>query len=226
MNDCAKKVLCRLIPLLASMLFLGGCAALPPLKPLDPFLEPAALEACRRPFLVEKVRLVHEMRIVMPGEREGQAIGVLLADPGTKSFQSVLMTIEGLVLFDIEYGAGLTVHRAVPPFDTPAFARRMAEDISLPFFSPGEKPAAFGWDKEGAAVCRFARTGGEFVDVRTAPEGDLEIRLYGTGQELRKKVIIPHPVSHGLAEELEIRGVAWPSYSLYLRLIEAEAVKD
>jgi hypothetical protein len=227
MHDFAKKVLCRMIPLLAaSLLALGGCAALPPLKPLDPSLEPAALEACRRPFLVEKVRLVHEMRIVMPGEREGQAIGVLLADPGTRSFQSVLMTIEGLVLFDIEYGAGLTVHRAVPPFDAPAFARQMAEDISLPFFSPGEKPAAFGWDEEGTAVCRFAGTGGEFVDVRTAQEGDLEIRLYGTGQELRKKVIIPHPVSHVLAEELEIRGVAWPSYSLHLRLIEAEAVKD
>jgi hypothetical protein len=222
MTDCTTKVLRRLIPLLASLLALGGCAALPSLKPLDPSQEPAVLEACRRPFLTEKVRLVHEMKAVMPGEREGQAIGVLLADPGTASFQSVLMTIEGLVLFDIEYGQVLTIHRAVPPFDAPAFARRMAEDIRLAFFPPGEKPTVWGREEGGAVVCRFARAGGEFVDVLTADDGAMEIRLYGAGQELRKKVSIPQLAKPGLAEMLEIRGTAWPAYSLHLRLIEAE----
>ena len=221
-----KATLCLLIPLLATVLVLGGCAVLPPLKPLDPSQEPATLEACRRPFLTEKYRLVHELKAVMPGEREGQAIGVLLADPQTGSIQSVLMTIEGLVLFDIESGRGLIVNRAVPPFDAPAFARRMAEDIGLAFFSPRGKPAAFGREEGGAAVCRFTRPGGEAVDVLTAEDGAMEIRLYGAGQELRKKVIIPHLERPGLADELEIRGAGWPSYSLHLRLIEAEAVKD
>jgi hypothetical protein len=215
----------RLIVLLAAVLVLGGCAALPPLKPLDPSLESAALEACRRPFLAEKVRLVHAMTVVMPGEREGQAIGVMVADPGTRGFQSVLMTIEGLVLFDIESGRTLIVNRAVPPFDAPAFARRMAEDIGLAFFLPGEKPEAWGREEGGAVACRFARLGGEFVDVLKAEDGAMEIRLYGAGQELRKKVSIPHLEGPGLAEELEIRGTAWPSYSLHLRLIEAEAVE-
>jgi hypothetical protein len=162
------------------------------------------------------------MKAVMPGEREGQAIGVLLADPGTGRFQSVLMTIEGLVLFNIESGESPIVHRAMPPFDAPAFAHRMAEDIGLAFFSPGERPVAWGTEEGGAVVCRFARPGGEFVDVRTAREGVREIRLYGAGQELRKKVIIPHLARPGLAEALEIRGVAWPPYSLHLRLIEVE----
>jgi len=224
MTDYTTKVLRRLIPLLVSMMALGGCAGLPPLKPLDPSLETAALEACRRPFLREKVRLVHELKAVMPGEREGQAIGVLLADPGTSSFQSILMTIEGLVLFDIESGQGLIVHRAVPPFDAPAFARRMAEDIGLAFFSPGERPSAWGREEGGAVVCRFERAGGELVDVLEEENGAMEIRIYGAGQELRKKVSIPHLARPGLAEELEIRGTAWPSYSLHLRLIEAETV--
>ena len=221
-----KATLRRLIPLLAAVLVLGGCAMLPPLKPLDPSQEPAALDACRRPFLTEKFRLVHELKAVMPGESEGQAIGVLLADPRTGSIRSILMTLEGLVLLDIESGRGLIVNRAVPPFDAPAFARRMAEDIGLAFFSPGGKPAAFGREEGGAAVCRFVRPGGEAVDVITAEDGAMEILLYGAGQELRKKVIIPRLERPGLAGELEIRGTGWPSYNLHLRLIEAEAVRD
>ncbi|MDA8125209.1 MAG: hypothetical protein M0009_08495 [Deltaproteobacteria bacterium] len=188
---------------------------------MDAYQESAALSACQRPFLTEKVRLVHEMNVVMPGG-EGQAIGVLRADPASRSLQSILMTVEGLVLFDIEAGETLTVHRAVPPFDAPAFAAQMAMDISLAFFSPGTRPAAIGREAEGTAVCRFARPGGEFVDVLAAENGALEIRLYGAGQELRKKVSIPHLARSGPAEELEIRGATWPSYSLHLRLIEVE----
>ncbi len=213
------------VSLIAVVLILGGCAGVPSLKPLNPSLAPAALDACRRPFLTNKVRLVHAMTAVMPGGSESTAIGVLLADPRTGSFESVLMTIEGLVLFDIESGKTLNVHRAVPPFDASAFARRMAEDIALAFFPPGEKPAVVGRTDAGAVVCRFARPGEEVIDVLNAQDGSTEIRLYGAGQELRKRVIIPHLERPGLADELEIRGVGWPSYSLHLRLIEAEPVE-
>jgi hypothetical protein len=228
-KSAAEQVRCRpfrpFALLAALLLAVGGCAGLPPLKPLDPSQEPAALESCRRPFLTEKYRLVHSLNAGMPGGREGQAIGVLVADPRTGGIQSVLMTIEGLVLFDIEYDRTLIVHRAVPPFDAPAFARRMAEDIGLAFFPPGGKPAAWGREEGGGVVCRFERAGGEIVDVLKAEDGAVEIRLYGAGQELRKKVSIPHLERPGLADELEIRGTGWPPYSLHLRLIEAEAVE-
>jgi hypothetical protein len=204
------------------LLVFGGCAALPPLRPLDAQQGAAAFEACRRPFLTERVRLVHEIKTAMPGGQEGQAIGVLLADPAVEGLRSVLMTVEGLVLFDVEFGPGLTVHRAVPPFDVPGFAPRMAEDIGLAFFLPGKAPTALGMEPGGGTVCRFTRPGGETVDVRTAPNGPLEIRLYGAGQGLRKRVSIPHPQGGGLSDEIEIRGVAWPPYSLQLRLIAAE----
>jgi len=211
---------------LAAVLTVGACAGLPQIRPLEPSLRSAALDACRRPFLKEKYRLVHALNAVMPGERESGAIGVLIADPGSGSFQSVLMTIEGFVLFDIAYAQGLSVNRAVPPFDAPAFARRMAEDIGLAFFSPGGEPAAWGRMETGETVCRFERPGGESVDVMSGANGALEIRLYGSGKELKKRVSIPRVEKTGLADELEIRGEAWPSYRLHLRLIEAERVED
>jgi hypothetical protein len=214
------------LPPLAFLLFAGGCAGLPPIKPLDQALKSAVLEECRRPFLPGKYRLVHSLEALLPGGGTATAIGVLVADPRNGSFRSILMTIEGWVLFDIEGGATLTVHRAVPPFDPPAFARRMAEDIGLAFFPPGGEPALWGQGERVFRGCRYERPGGGFVDVLQDEGGAREIRLYGTGQELLKEVKIPLLERPGLADELEIKGEAWPSYTLRLRLIEAEPVED
>ena len=86
----------------------------------------------------------------------------------------------------------------------------MAEDIGLAFFSPGGEPLAWGRRRGAAAGCRFGRPDGGFVDVSTDDGGVIEIRLYGAGRELRKRVKIPSLERPGLAEELEMRGKAGP----------------
>ena len=215
----------HLVPLLLLLLTVDACTGLKPLTPLEPARKTAVLEECRRPFLPGSYRLVHELETVMPDGAKGTAIGVLVADPRTRGFRTALMTIEGWVLFDAEAGETLTVHRAVPPFDAPAFAETLAEDIRLAFFSPGGEPAAWGEGEEGALVCRFERADGRLVEVMTLRDGDLEIRLYGTGQEVRKRVKMAPPQRPGLAETLTIRG-GWPPYTLRLRLLESEALDN
>lgn len=214
----------RLFPLFLLLLTVGACTGLKPLTPLDPGRKSAVLEGCRRPFLPEKYRLVHALETVMPDGAKGTAVGVLVADPRTRGFRTALMTIEGFVLFDAEAGETLTVHRAVPPFDKPAFAEGLADDIRLAFFAPGETPAAWGEGEAGALVCRFERTDGRLVEVLTFKDGVMAIRLYGTGQELLKGVKMPSPERPGLADTLEIHGGGWPSYTLRLRLLESEAL--
>ena len=215
----------HLVPLLLLLLTVDACTGLKPLIPLDPARKTAVLEDCRRPFLPGSYRLVHALETVMPDGAKGTAIGILVADPRTLGFRTALMTIEGWVLFDAEAGETLTVHRAVPPFDAPAFAETLAEDIRLAFFSPGGEPAAWGEGEEGALVCRFDRADGRLVEVMTLRDGDLEIRLYGTGQEVRKRVKMAPPQRPGLAETLTIRG-GWPPYTLRLRLLESEALDN
>ena len=218
----------RLIPIpvfFALLLLVGGCTGLKPLTPLDPARKPAVLEDCRRPFLPGKYRLVHALETVMPDGAKGTAIGVLVADPRTRGFRTALMTIEGWVLFDAEAGETLIVHRAVPPFDTPAFAEALAEDIRLAFFPPGGEPTAWGAGEEGAPACRFERADGRLVEVMTMKDGGMGIRLYGAGQEVLKRVKIASPERPGLADTLEIRG-GWPPYTLRLRLLESEALDD
>ncbi|MHB8771811.1 MAG: hypothetical protein ACYC7J_12480 [Syntrophales bacterium] len=188
-------------------------------------MKPAVFAECELPFLPRKYRLVHRLAAELPGGGTATAIGVLIADPREGSFRSVLMTLEGMVLFDVEGGAVPRVHRAVSPFDSPAFAKRMTEDIRLAFFSPaGEGPALWGEIQQGVRGCRYGLAEGGFVEVRKDASGLREIRRYGAGQELLKRVKIPFLERPGLADELEIRGESWPSYGLRLRLIEAEPI--
>lgn len=220
-----KRAVCRLIQVLLAALSLGACASLPPLMPLAPALKTEVQEGCRRPFLFSKYRLVHALDTVMPDGKRGTAIGILIADPRTDRFQTALMTIEGLVLFAAESGETLVVDRTVPPFDSPAFARSLAEDIRLAFFSPGKEPLAWGRDeRRGALVCRFGRADGGFVDVSAADGDKIEIYLYGKDEEIRKRVAVSSFNRDGLAERIEIRSDAWPPYTLHLRLIESEAI--
>jgi len=202
-----------------------GCAAQPPLTPLDPGLTSAAVSACRDPFLKGPARLVHVLTATLPGGTESAAVGLLVADPRTRRFRTVIMTPEGWVLFDATAGDTLVVNRAVPPFDGRAFAEALAEDIALAVFPPEGDPVALGRERDGTAACRFARPEGAHVDV-LRPAGDAaEVRLYGTGQGLRKRVRIESWNGSGPAGTLEIESRAWPSYTLRLKLVEQERLE-
>lgn len=211
------------VPVLLIALAAGGCAAPRALSPLDPALASRVSADCRRPFLKETRRLVHALEAELPDGARGAGIGVLLADPVKGTFRTMLMTVEGWVLFDIEKDRTLNLRRAVPPFDAPGFARRMEEDIGLAFFPPGAAPPDVGLDGDGNPVCRFARQDGREVHVLNRAGGGAEVRLYGQGHELQKSVVIPSFNRDGLAERIEIRSRLWPSYTLRLRLIEGEA---
>jgi hypothetical protein len=214
----------RLVPVLLTVLAAGACTAPHALRPLDPALMSAVSEGCQRPFLKMPHRLVHALEADLPDGRKGVGIGVLLADPRKRTFRSMQMTIEGWVLFDIEKGETLTIHRAVPPFDSPGFARRMEEDIALAFFPPVAASLVLGQGEDGASVCRFVGADGMGVDVLDRGGGAMEVRLYGDGGDLRKRVVISSFNRDGLAERIEIRSSVWPSYTLRLRLIESEAI--
>jgi hypothetical protein len=219
-----NEILRPLMSILPVIFILNGCAALPSLKPLDPAMKKEVEEGCRRPFLSSRYRLVHSIDTVLPDGKKGMAIGIMVADPLTGQFQTALMTLEGFVLFAAESADTLVVNRAVPPFDSPEFARSLAEDIRLAFFPPGKGPLAWGRKEGGGKACRFKRPDGGFVDISTADSGLMEIHLYGEGGKLRKKATIPSFDRAGLAERIEIRSSVWPPYTLNLRLIESEVL--
>jgi hypothetical protein len=217
-----------LAALAAFLAALAGCAGLDPLRPLDPGLKSAVLAHCRDPFPERGGRYIHAIETIMPGGAVATAIGVMTTDPAANRFRTTLMTVEGMVLFDVEAAEnGTIVHRAVPPFDAPAFAGGLAEDIRLAFFQPGAEPAAWGAGDGGEEVCRFGLADGRIEEVRTGADKSVRILLYGAGQELLKKVEMAPKKGAGPADLLEIRGGRWPGgYTLRLRLLESEFLPD
>ena len=105
------------------LLSIQACTGLKPLIPLDPARKPDVLEGCRRPFLPGKYRLVHALETATPDGGRGTAIGVVVADPRTRHFRTVMMTIEGWVLIGVEIPNRRAMSATVAkPTSTPSFA--------------------------------------------------------------------------------------------------------
>jgi hypothetical protein len=91
-----------------------SCARLPVIAPVDLAAMPDTRERCRWPFLDSPYRFIHSIEVSFPGGRRGTVMGITLVDPLEKTTHSVIMTIEGFVLFDARYETEVRVNRAVP----------------------------------------------------------------------------------------------------------------
>jgi hypothetical protein len=165
------------------------------------------------------------------GGRKGMMLGVTLIRPQENRIHAVMMTIEGLVMFDGRWEAGeVTIARGVPPFDSPHFARGLLEDIRLVFLPPAGEPSAVGISEDGTPVCRYEGEGGQTVDVIADPENGWRIHRYAGGRLLRTvqaESILPvsNPEPFSIARKIVLsaqnQGAA-PDYALTLTLLEAE----
>jgi hypothetical protein len=71
----------------------------------------------------------------------------LSSDP--ERIHAVMMTIEGLVLFDALFDGKLTINRGVAPFDSREFAEGLMDDIRLIFFKPAGNAVDAGLTEDG-----------------------------------------------------------------------------
>ena len=67
-------------------------------------------------------------------------LGVVSLDPEANTVECALLSIEGLRLFEAHDDGTLTTRRALPPFDRPALANGMMQDIRLIFFGRKHRP--------------------------------------------------------------------------------------
>ena len=123
---------------LVLLLIIGGlvisCTGLPELqKTTGP--EPSKINrACPEPYPLGKWQLLHTIEAELPGSRKGFLMGVTRLSSQERSARSVIMTIEGFVVFDAHYDGTVRVERAVAPFDNEAFAHGVMADIR--YFNP------------------------------------------------------------------------------------------
>jgi hypothetical protein len=100
---------------------------------------------------------------------------------------AVLLSPEGITLFDASTGAaGVTIHRAVPPFDRPAFAGGLMSDVAHAYLAPTGEPAAIGVGSKGETVCRWSEQANDTIDVVLRADGPRAIRTFHEGHLTRE----------------------------------------
>lgn len=209
-------------------LVLGGCAGLPELVPLGPGPERAALiQRCQRLHPRTAFRAVHTIEANLPMDQTSSVIGASLVDPAGARFRAVLMSVEGLTLFDAaRVGDDLTVFKALPPLDDPDFGPGLMADVALALLAPAGAPSAAGRLPDGRPACRHTSSDGGAVDLLPA-EGDLPGRLdrYGPDEDLVRRVNLYAPTGPlGLAARILLTAPGLIGYRLELTLLEASPV--
>jgi len=216
-------------PLLISpvLLLWLACAHLPPITPIA-VATPSGLgqESCRI-FPDGKWQFLHSIRAEMPGGMNFVMMGLTVMSSRLRTSRSVIMTLEGFVVFDGEYDQHLIVHRALPPFDSPHFAGGLTDDIRLIFLEPDGPVIDFGELENGSIVCRHATPDGSTVDIGLQRDGSLELRRYSPAQRLTRTVrALPGARNNaGFPERLELAAYGDQTYKLVMTLVEAVQIE-
>ncbi len=166
---------------------LAGChgGRLRPLEPLPDADAQALLDRCGQLFPLPPWEAVHVIEASLPLSHETALLGAVRAEPAGGGFRSVLMSQEGMVLFDASYEGGrIDVHRAVPPFDREGFGEGTMDDIRLVLLAPAVGLPVAGLDAQGTPTCRW-RDGEETLEAWFSKEGVALRRLDERHRELR-----------------------------------------
>lgn len=164
--------------LICISLLMGSCSPGVGPQALRPSPVSESMPDCSSPFPRGRWQFVHAIQGSLPHGMKTSAIGVTEISSCTRAAHCILMTVEGFVLFDGVLDEGITINRAVRPFDSPAFAQGLMDDIKSVFFPPQGQLTQTGTLKNGAQVCRYKQQDGTLVDVIMPLNGGWEIRHY------------------------------------------------
>ncbi|HPD57590.1 MAG TPA: DUF3261 domain-containing protein [Smithellaceae bacterium] len=212
----------KLAPLIILFLFVAGCQTLPVIK--EPLPSEKTSLACPFPFLHKPATLIHAIEARMAGSAKSAVIGITSANPATRELSCAIMTAEGMVLFEAKESAGtLHVSRALPPFDAPAFAQNMINDIKLIFFSPEGNLQKAGFLPTGDAVCRWRSQNAAIIDVREDGNDKVEILRYSSCGKLKRQIKFSN-LANNYYQNIELHARELANYSLLMNLIEVQSL--
>jgi hypothetical protein len=199
----------------------SGCAHLPPLSPLVLDDATGVAMRCRQAFPAQPWRATHTIFASLPFGQNGALVGVTAA--GSDGLHAVLLSPEGICLFDANQDgrtSGLTVHRAVPPFDRPAFAASLMSDVGHAYLPPAGEPTAIGTYATGETVCRWSQAG-ETTDVVLRADGPRTVSTYREVR-LTREIDLLGSAADGFFPAVHLRVPGVGGYELDIRLVDHE----
>lgn len=168
-----KAFSCHLFEIFLFVLVLTACAAIPQYKPLNP----QSGAVCPDIFSAKAFRTVHQIELNSAHIGKSIFIGAAKVEPARDALHAVLMSVEGMVLFEAECeGADLRVISAFPPLNDPAFAKGLMADVLFVLLKPAGPPAEQGIDEQGLTACRWPTGAGAILETASMPDGNIRIR--------------------------------------------------
>ena len=182
---------------------------------------PDDLPACYAIFPAEPWKSVHKIEATFRGGGSFSLLGVTKGEPSERRLQSLLLTPEGFILFDAELQDGeMAVRKAMAPFDSPAFAGGLMEDVSLLFLPPKVKPT--GWERktDGTMICNWESPDDSDTEIKGSMESGWRILRRDKYREVIKEVVLKGPFVNGLATHVELHALEPAPYRLRLTLVQ------
>jgi hypothetical protein len=197
---------------------------LPTLSPV-PGDAKTVTERCRQAYPHQPWRATHAIFATLPFGNNGGLVGVTAAGP--EGLHAILLSPEGISLFDglqnnrNRLAPELTIARAVPPFDRPAFAASLMADVGNAFLPPAGAPTAIGTYATGETVCRWTPERGQTTDIELGRDDSRVIRTFERMHLTREIFLVGTPT--GSFYPLVILSVPGAGgYRLEMRLVDHE----
>jgi hypothetical protein len=182
---------------------------------------PDDLPGCYAVFPASPWESVHRIEATIRGG-SSSLLGVTKGEPSERRLQSLLLTPEGFILFDAELREGrIAVRKAVAPFDSPAFARGLMEDVALLFLPPQVKPTRSGTETDGTVICRWEGPDDSRTEVTGSMDSGWRILRQDKHGKVIREVVLNGPFVNGLASRMELRVFKPASYKLRMTLLQA-----
>ncbi len=211
--------------LMISLIF-TACSSLPEIKSSGLPGNADIRERCRSFFPAGPYQFTHSIEARLPDESRSMVLGIVLVDPPREMIHSVIMTVEGFILFDARYHRLLTVNQAVAPFDDPEFAEKIMADIKLIFSPPAGRLIDTGALDNGFPVCRYRDEKGLTSDVLANRDFGWAINQYDSSGHLSRQVRAYSRNAEGIPERIELSRHQSPRYGLKLMLLQAERLSS
>ncbi len=136
------------------------------------------LEKCRSAFPDSTWNFVHSIEATLSPKNSAFMLGITRIYPQSRSIWAVMVTFEGMVLFDAYDDGNIVINRAIPPFDSEFFVQGLMEDIRLMFFQPKEATVELGLLDTGKYACRYHSNEKTITDVIIEQNGNLTVSRY------------------------------------------------
>jgi hypothetical protein len=181
---------------------------------------PDDLPGCYAIFPVGPWESVHRIEATISGSFFS-LLGVTKGDPAERRLRSLLLTPEGFILFDAELSESeIAVRKSVAPFDSPAFARGLMEDVTLLFLPPQVKPTAWGKGSDGTMICKWKSPDESHTEITGSMENGWRILRRDKHGRVMREVILNGPFFNRLASRMELRAFKPASYRIRMTLVQ------